>query len=387
VPDPPELLYITRKFPPSVGGMELLAASVHEALQGLRPTRSIALGRSQRHLPWFLPVAAARTAWSLGHRDVDWVVCGDPVVLTALSPVLRVSEAKVAAIVHGLDLVFPSALYRRVTRHALRRADRVLAISAATADKAVRLGVEPSKLTTLHPGLPHPPAGDRAAAGHQLRGLFGLPPDSFVVATVGRLVPRKGVRFFVSEVLPNLPDTVHYLVAGEGPERGPIERAAAAAGVSDRVHLLGRVSDALRDAVFDGTDVVSMPNLSRPGDMEGFGLVALEAALRGAPVVAARIDGLEHALNGGTTGWLCAPNDPSDWLARLRPLVDGDRNRLRQDGERFRRAAQRQFSPERMRADLAAALTLDPLHSGLDVVIDLVEEAAGRENGGLWLVG
>jgi glycosyltransferase involved in cell wall biosynthesis len=249
------------------------------------------------------------------------------------------------------------------------------------------LGVDPSKLTSLHPGLPHPALEDRGAAGRDLRRRFDLPPPSFLIATVGRLVPRKGVRFFVSEVLPGLPSHVHYLVAGEGPEREPIERAAADAGVVDRVHLLGRVPDAVRDALFDGTDVVVVPNLPRSGDMEGFGLVALEAALRGAPVVAARIDGLEHALLGGSTGWLCTPGDAADWLSRLGQLVESEPRTLCEMGSRFREVARRQYSPARMQTELAAALTLDPRPREIDVVVDLRDHLPAWDDAGVRLLG
>jgi phosphatidyl-myo-inositol dimannoside synthase len=359
---------------------------VEQALRELGPVRSVALGRSQLHLPWFLPVAAGRTAWRLAGGEVGWVVCGDPVVLAALAPVLDRGSAKVAVIVHGLDLVFPSALYQRVVRRALGRVDRVLAISAATADEAARLGVDASKLTSLHPGLPHPPPADRVDAGQELRARFDLPPSSFLVTTVGRLVPRKGVRFFVSEVLPGLPAAVHYLVAGEGPEREPIAEAAAAAGVADRVHLLGRVGDQLRDALFDGSDVVVVPNLPRSGDMEGFGLVALEAALRGAPVVAARIDGLEHALLGARTGWLCGPGD--EWRARITSLVEAEPTMLREMGLRFREAAQRQYSPARMQTELAAALEIAPAAPEEDgVVIDLADDLRAWDGAGIRLLG
>ena len=346
--------------------MELLAASVDHALRTLRPTSSVALGRSQRHLPWFLPLAAARTAWRLARRDVEWVVCGDPVVLTALRPVLSARRVKVAVVVHGLDLVFPSRPYRTLARRALRRADRVLAISAATREEAFRLGVDAGRLVDLHPGLPHPPPTDREAGGRALRRRLGLAESSFLVTTVGRLVPRKGVRFLVTEVLPALPGDVHYLVAGEGPEAEPIRRAAAATGVSDRVHLLGRVSDADRDRLFDGTDVVVMPNLPRSGDMEGFGLVALEAALRGAPVVAARIDGLEDALLGGASGWLCGPGDANEWLERLRTLIASG-GELRRHGAWFGEEARRNFSPHRMRSELSAALAPEEVELTIDL--------------------
>jgi glycosyltransferase involved in cell wall biosynthesis len=359
--------------------MELLAASVDQELRGLRPTHSVTLGRSQRHLSWFLPMAGARTAWRLARRDVEWVVCGDPVVLTALRPALSAARVKVAVVVHGLDLVFPNRPYRALIRRALARADRVLTISAATRKEALRLGISAEKLVDLHPGLPHPPATDREAAGRVLRQRLGLVESSFLVSTVGRLVPRKGVRFFVTDVLPALPRGVHYLVAGEGPEEELIRRAAATAGVADRVHLLGRVSDADRDALFDGTDAVVMPNLPRPGDMEGFGLVALEAALRAAPVLAARIDGLEDALLGGMTGWLCRPGDADDWIDRVRTLVASDRDELRRLGSWFSEEARRNFSPRRMRSELSAAL----VRTDVEVLVDLRADRPQRAAMGL----
>ena len=145
--------------------------------------------------------------------------------------------------------------------------------------------------------------------------------DDVVVLTVGRLVAAKGARWFVDEVLTVLPATVHYAIAGSGPEHDAIAAAAAARGLDRRVHLLGAVSDAEREALLRGADVFVQPNIPTPGDMEGFGLVLVEAAKRGTPVVASALEGMPDAVADGATGVLCAPGDATEWRDAVTKLV------------------------------------------------------------------
>lgn len=353
-----QILFVTRKFPPSVGGMELLSALVDGALRRRRPTSSIVLGRRQRHLVWFLPWAAAGTAWRLARGGVEWVVCGDALVLVALWPILGLRRPKVAVVVHGLDLVLPNRLYRSLLMRALRRADRVIANSASTEREAAAMGVEPSRLAIIHPGLPVTAIGDRTAARDLILTRFGVPLSAFLVVTVGRLVRRKGVRWFVGEVVPRLPAHVRYLVAGTGPEVEPIRTAMTAAGVAARVSLLGEVSEPVRDALLDGADAFVVPNIAVPGDIEGFGLVAVEAAMRGAPVLASRLEGLEDAVVDGITGWLCPPGEAEAFAGRLRWLMAQEPTDREATADRFRVEAERRFSASRMEDDLAAVLGL-----------------------------
>ena len=170
----------------------------------------------------------------------------------------------------------------------------VVAISGATGRAAIERGVSAERFRVVPPGVLDPSRLPKrtAESGARLRNRLGLAPDTTVLLTLGRLVPRKGVRWFVSEVMSQLPETVVYVVAGSGSDEDAIRSAIAGIGPSgQRVLLLGQVDEGLRDALFTGADLFIMPNVVVPGDMEGFGLVAIEAAAAGALVVASALGG------------------------------------------------------------------------------------------------
>ena len=107
---------------------------------------------------------------------------------------------------------------------------------------------------------------------------------------VGRLVRRKGLGWFVRSVLPEIMKrrpTVRLAVIGAGPERRFIRQAASAAGVADRIEWLGALPDVDREEWLHRSTVFVAPNVDVSGDIEGYGIVALEAAASGCAVVAA----------------------------------------------------------------------------------------------------
>ena len=202
------------------------------------------------------------------------------------------------------------------------------------------------------------PIADRSTARRpaaESSNASGLPDDAVVLLTVGRLVARKGVRWFVAEVMPKLPPSVHYLVAGSGPDLTNIEHAIAAAGSHAQVHLLGRVSEDEREDLLRGSDLFVQPNIPIEGDMEGFGLVVLEAATRGTPVVASALEGLRDAVVDGETGFLVAPSDAEAWSTRVTSLA-ADRTGLVDVGARFRARTVELDSWERLQESLSAEL-------------------------------
>jgi glycosyltransferase involved in cell wall biosynthesis len=93
------------------------------------------------------------------------------------------------------------------------------------------------------------------------------------------------------------------------------------------VALLGRVPDETRDLLFAACDVFVQPNIEVPGDMEGFGIVVLEAASFGAPVVAARIEGLRDAIADGVSGILVTSESRRGFLGEIERLLSDERAR------------------------------------------------------------
>lgn len=359
----PRVLFVTRKFPPSTGGMETLADETWRALRELPITAElVAYGGPNAGLPRWLPGAYRRVLKALRADQVDRLVVGDALMTALLQPVLRLVPAArrppLVSMVMGLDLTWGLPGYRTAVRAALRRSQRVCGISSATAAAAVALGVEAARVTVLPLGVDvaEVPIAKRRDARAQL--CRGRPLGTRLVVTVGRLVERKGVAWFVAYVLPQLPAEVHYLVAGTGNHEAAIQAAARTADVADRVHLLGHVDEVTRDQLMAGADLFVQPNVPVAGDLEGFGLVVVEAAGRGTPVVAARLEGVQDAVIDGETGELVAPGDAAAWRDAVRRLLALPPDELDDLGATRGAATRRVYSRARMAAGLAGALGL-----------------------------
>jgi len=250
--------------------------------------------------------------------------------------------------VFGLEIARPALepWTRERLEWVLQNADRVVAISRATADLAVRLGARPDRVVFVPPGVdvetyhPDPEAGARIHRQHRLDGRK-------VILTLGRLVARKGqdqVIRALPRVLEAVPEAV-YMIVGDGPDRERLEALAREVGVAEQVIFAGRIPDGKVVAYYNSADVVAMPSREEPetGDVEGFGMVFLEANACGKPVVGGRSGGVVDAVTDGVTGFLVDPHDSADLAARLVTLLR-DPDLARRMGEAGRKRAQREFA-------------------------------------------
>ena len=131
--------------------------------------------------------------------------------------------------------------------------------------------------------------------------------NDFVLLTVGRLIKRKGVVWFIQNVLPKLAETqpnVRYLVVGGGQEQEAIEQVIQKTSMQKFVRLLGRIDDDQLVALYNASHVFVQPNIFVEGDMEGFGRVLLEASLHKLSVVASGMEGILDAVKHDKNGVL-----------------------------------------------------------------------------------
>ena len=175
-----------------------------------------------------------------------------------------------------------------------------------------------SRIVVLHPGTDIP--GEPKAPG-DFRKIFNI-SDRPLLLSVGRLTRRKGLAEFVERALPtiveNHPGVTLAVIGGEaenalhGVSRGQREHIigiAAAAGVEKNVRFLERCDDdALRDA-YRAADCHVFPVLAVPGDVEGFGMVAIESAAHGLPTVAFAVGGVQDAVDESASGILVNAGD------------------------------------------------------------------------------
>ncbi len=214
---------------------------------------------------------------------------------------------------------------------ALRGATRVTCSSAYTADLVRGWGVGPGRIRVVHPGA-DPVREDEATRRRvRWRARLGVGPDDPLVLFLGRLVRRKGADVLLeafAEVRARVKGA-RLLVAGEGPLRAELEDRARAAYTEGAVHFLGAVPEEEKDGLLCAADVLTMPNRELDdGDVEGFGIVLLEAAARGVPSVAGRSGGVPEAVEHGRTGLLVDGSSPSRVSEALVSLLsDPERTR------------------------------------------------------------
>ena len=343
------LLFVSHSLPPTgrpldnVGGMQRVAIDLHDSLLGHSDISASALvlrapwSRAGFLTPVFLARALREIRRLARSKEIDAILFSSMVTATlavTLRSVLKRNGIVTAAIVNGLDATTPTWPYPLLVRKVFESVDVVLPISRATAEACHARGLSRAKSQVVLLGIKTDRFANAAGREYarellvreiQSRGASAA--TGLILCSVGRLVPRKGVEWFVTNVMPRLPADVHFVVAGEGPDRPRIESAITRASLADRVTLLGRVSDELLETVYRGSDLFLMPNVPVANDMEGFGLVMLEAGLCGLPVIASDIEGISDVVTEGENGHLLESGAADEFAAAIMRYYS-DRNLL-----------------------------------------------------------
>ncbi|HEX7239852.1 MAG TPA: glycosyltransferase family 4 protein [Longimicrobiaceae bacterium] len=326
------ILYVSHSFPPpgdplaNVGGMQRVATGLHAALAehpGVRLS-SLVLETSWeetgRRMPFFMAGLLRGIPRVVEEERIDAVLFSSMVTAALALPLRRRVAARgavLAAIPVGRDVTLPVRPYQWLVPRVLRSLDRVLPISRATARECLARGAPPERVHVVPCGVDTAAFArpvDRAAARAELLAALGdagrdVPPDALLLCSVGRHQERKGFQWFVDEVLPRLPDDVVYLLGGDGPMTPAIRRKVEERGLGARVRLPGQVSEETLRKLYRGADLFVMPNVPVPGDIEGFGVVMLEAGLCGLPVLAADLEGIRDVVREGESGHLLPARD------------------------------------------------------------------------------
>jgi phosphatidylinositol alpha-1,6-mannosyltransferase len=348
----PRVLHVTRNLPPLVGGMERLnwhiadELSRHAEVTVIGPQGAAVrkpAGVSVQEVPlrplWRFLLASAVAAVRTARRDrPDLVLAGSGLTAPAAWLAARASGARAAAYVHGLDVAVRHPIYRAIWHPVLRRMDVVIANSGPTAELVRALGVAEDKLRIVHPGVSIPNAPQSQAALRAFRDQHGL-GEARLLLSVGRLADRKGLREFVRQALPGIvreaPD-VRLVVIGDVPTdsllageqaRDSIQAEADAAGIGKHLRFLGRVEEGDLLAAYQSAAIHVFPVREIPGNPEGFGMVAIEAAAQGLPTVAFATGGIVDAVRDSVSGRLVPPGDYLRLSEAILGLLKDDPNR------------------------------------------------------------
>lgn len=366
-----KIVFLIRKNPADIGGVQRHNARLLEGLSGSFSAEKIIWKGPEWGAPFYYPYFYFKSA----RNGADLVHCDDAVTSILGSTVKRRTGKLVVGTVHGLDVILPVKGYQRVIRRSLSELDKVICVSGATARQVEIRGVPGEKIEIIPNSAERvgEPIEKNDLLYEKIRAKTGIDlKGKKVLFSLGRPLRRKGFDYFIKNIFSSLPDDYVYIVAGP-PQKKPLWLkttspfiksetlrllliASGCDSVSDelvklaampRVHYLKTISEELRELLFAAADLFIMPNRTVPGDMEGFGIVALEAAVRGVPVVATGIEGIPDAVIHGSNGFCVDENDKAGMIKTITGLA-GDPQKLKETGSRARIFTESNFSPDKV---------------------------------------
>ncbi|MFG3579182.1 glycosyltransferase family 4 protein [Micromonospora chersina] len=369
-------LLITNDFPPRPGGIQ---SFVHNLAVRQPPGSVVVYASSWRGAAKFdadqpfevvrertkvllpTPLVARRAARLARAYDCDtvWFGAAAPLGLLAAGLRRRAGIRRAVALTHGHEAgwaALPGA--RSALRRIGRGVDVTTYLGEYTRVRLARVLDGVTELRRLAPGVDvdtyHP-----GVDGERVRLRLGL-ADRPVVVCVSRLVPRKGQDMLIRampEIRRRVPDAA-LLVVGGGPYRATLEKLARHTGVERDVVFTGSVPSAELPAHYAAGDVYAMPcrTRNRGLDVEGLGIVYLEASATGLPVVAGDSGGAPDAVREGETGYVVRGRDVAQLADRVATLL-ADRDLARQFGAAGRAWVEREWRWETQAERMAALLT------------------------------
>ena len=250
---------------------------------------------------------------------------------------------------HGEEITtgFLSRRLRLLLPFVYKRASAIIANSENTKKILVELGVPHEKVHVLHPSVPVDQFRDAGREGARIRERHGL-GEGPVLLTVGRLQKRKGHDRTI-EALPRLVESfpgLRYVIVGTGEERERLAELASRLGVEENVVFSGLVTDGDLPGYYGACDLFLMPNRTEKSDIEGFGIVFLEAAAAHKPSIAGASGGAGEAVVDGVTGLLVDGDRVDDVSCAVQRLL-ADPAGARRMGEAGYDRVRREFTYER----------------------------------------
>jgi glycosyltransferase involved in cell wall biosynthesis len=339
----PPIVLITHEFYPRRGGIatfteEIAKASAHLGYDLEVWAQSAAANTPEKSWPFRLrrlPLKGSHDLWcqlrlgwqvvrarrKLRHSIVYLPEPGPMLTMMLLQFFHAFRPARLVLTFHGSEIIrFSRSHWRRnLARRLIRHATRVTTLTNYTQELLLSYFPEAADKIHLTPGA--------------LRMDFAVvppkaasPKDRIIVLTVGRLHPRKGQLQTLEALQMLAPEArrrVEYWIVG-GQSKNNYEaklRATAAHEPELKVRFLGNLPDDELSDVYDRADIFAMTSLNLEHSIEGFGLVYLEAAAHGLPVVAHDVGGVAEAVVDGVTGFLIPPDRPAQLAAAFERLV------------------------------------------------------------------
>lgn len=260
-------------------------------------------------------------------RNFDVIHIGDPVLALVGWAIKKIYKKPIFMEIHGLDITHKSLIYQWYLRHFFSCADLYICISRHV-EKLTTSKFPYAKTIMIPPGV-NDEFFSQKYSKRDLETLLKSSLDNqMIIVTVGRLVKRKGVAWFIDNVMPLLPQNIIYIVAGDGPEKSEISRIIAKNNLNNRVRIVGAVTKKELQILYNTADIFIMPNINIEADIEGFGIVPLEAATCELPVIASATEGITDAVTDNQNGLLVKTENVDEFVNTIAEILNNPTKRI-----------------------------------------------------------
>ena len=301
-----------------------------------------------QHAPWkgieirtiFFLFRLARKLPAIVQEYKPDVILFSSMVTASLAKFTRKKiDVPMVTINHGQDVKMPVGMYQNFVPKVFEALDGVISVSRATRKECMKRGMAPEKGIALPNGFDmsdFEKSPDKSSARVVIEEEFGVDLSSKkLLLTVGRQVKRKGHAWFISEVLPKIKSDAFYLAIGEGPEHDSLVALVQSSPYKDKILLAGKQPDHILKDAYAAADLFIMPNIPVEGDMEGFGIVLLEANLAGTPAVAADLEGIKDVIENGVNGYKIEVRNSEQFAKQIDDLIVNELENMSKSARSF----------------------------------------------------
>jgi phosphatidylinositol alpha-1,6-mannosyltransferase len=357
-----KILFISHTYPPIVGGIEKQNYELANHLSKITETRIIANKKGKYLLPLFIPWAFLKSFFLMTKYDVCLVGSG---VLSPVAGVLKFfhPKKKFFSVIHGLDITFAQKegflpkVYKKINIESLKKLDKLFAVGNATAEEALNIGIDTDKCKFIPNGVSEDDLKERHTR-KELQELIGKNlKGKKVILRLARFVPHKGTSWFIENVMPELPENVIMVAAGNRVAKNTAgdkddflnsEEVVVEKNLQDRVKLMPSLPWRDVKVLLNTVDLVVSPNIKVIGSMEGFGINAIEAGMCERVILASNLEGLKDAVKDGENGFLIEPENPKKWIEKINEILDKGDDYLKSFGRKSYEYVKEHYSWEKI---------------------------------------
>lgn len=336
-----EILFVSHKYPPSVGGMEKQSFELINTAALYLKVHALVYDNREPLLAFFFQLNRRILAKINDNPGIKLIHFNDGLIASLASFHKGYPHLKRVATLHGLDIVFPFSYFQRKIIPRFNTFDQLIAVSQATADAAQLRGIDPSKIIVIPNGVD--------PIHHSTQNNEPACENKPYFITLGRPVKRKGFSWLMKHVIPAIqgdfkllmvgpfdheptwkerllqliPQKINHLITlflGFPTDQGEIRKLLKA--YPEKIEHLGKVPFQQLQSLLTNAQAFLMPNIEVAGDMEGFGLVCLEASTAGTIVVAAELEGITSAVTHNCNGLLLASKNQNAWIEQLQAILE-----------------------------------------------------------------